>query len=216
MELKEEKYTLAIFEDNPIVVQGLSSFFESHSVYPISVVFSSSEPSEFISQAKKLDPDFLIIDVISEKVLGLEVFENIFKQEPESIVFAYSNIKSKRIISTLVTMGVAGFVSKTDPLDSFNKAFDSLLKEKKTYLPEEHKDISRKKVFPITLTKTEKKIIPFLIKGYSTKDIASEFFITSNAVDFHKKNLFSKFQVNNIASFVKEAIAQGYSGGIHH
>ena len=216
MEIKEDTFTVAIFEDNPIVVQGLSSFFEAHSIYPISVIYSSSEPCEFVSQVKKLDPDFVIIDVISEKVLGLEVFENIFKQEPESIVFAYSNIKSKRIISTLVTMGVAGFVSKTDPLDSFNQAFDSLLKDKKTYLPEEHRDISRKKVFPIILTKTEKKIIPFLIKGYSTKEIASEFFITDSAVDFHKKNLFSKFQVNNIAAFVKEVIAQGYSGGIHY
>ncbi len=216
MEPDSDQFTVGIFEDNPIVSQGLTSYFENSFSYPLKVIFSSTDPIEFVEQYKSQQPDFLIIDVISDKVLGLEVFEIIFKFDEQAIVLAYSNVKSKRIIQTLISLGVVAYVPKTEPIDVFEDAFNAILKQRKTYLPEYLKDVSRKKEVPIALTKMEKKIVPFLIDGKSSKEIATAFFITVDAVSYHKKNLFNKFKVNNIASFVKEVIAQGYSGGIHY
>lgn len=216
MTSENEPFKVGIFEDNPIVTQGLTTYLENNSSYSLKVVFSSDEPDEFIASYKAHEPDFVIVDIISEKVVGLEIYDSIFKLDPSAWVFAYSNVKSKRIIQTLISLGVLAYIPKTEPLSVFEEAFTSVVHHRKVYLPENLKDISRKTEVPIVLTKMEKKIIPFLIEGNSSKEIATQFFITVSAVDYHKKNLFTKFKVNNIASFVKEVIAQGYSGGINY
>ncbi len=215
MKFKKEEFTIGVFEDNPIVVIGLSSYLKSIPNYSFEVIFSSSNPQDFLSHCIAHKPDFLIVDIISDKTFGLELFEQIFSKNKNEIILAYTNVKSRKIIKTLISMGVAAFIPKKDKLSSFEDAFDLIIKKGKVYLPPYLESLIDDNEIPIVLTEMEKKIIPFLLKGYSSKLIAEEFFVTSNAIDFHRKNLFSKFEVNNIASFVKEAIAQGYSRGIN-
>ena len=170
MDPENEHFKVGIFEDNPIVTQGLTTYFENNFSYSLKVIFSSDEPKEFLSSYKEHEPDFVIIDIISEKVVGLEIYESIFKLDPSAWVFAYSNVKSKRIIQTLISLGVLAYIPKTEPLSVFEEAFKSVIHNRAIYLPDELKDISRKMEVPIVLTKTEKKIIPFLIEGKSSKE----------------------------------------------
>lgn len=216
MEKKHKPLTVAIFDDNPIVSQGLAAYFEQHCSYPLQLSYTSTDPDEFLTKYKTEQPDVLVVDVISEKVLGLEVFEHIFSFNKHALVLAYSNVKSRRIIQTLITLGAMAFVPKTEPIDVFEDVFEAVLDQRRVYLPAYIQVNLRKKVQTIALTKMEQKMIPLLIDGKSSKEMASHFFITVSAVNFHKKNLFIKFQVNSIASFVKEVIAQGFSGGLHH
>jgi len=206
--------TVGLFEDNPIVEFGLSSYFQTMSNFSAKICFASSNPKEFIHLLKANKPDLVILDIISEETFGLELFERVFKLNSSAKVIAYSNVKSRQIIKTLLSMGVAGYIPKKESLSLFDKAFQHVLMENKVYLPENLQDLLELKQEPVTLTEMEKRIIPYLLNGFSSKQIAEEFFITSNAVDFHKKNLFVKFEVNNIASLVKELISQGYSQGI--
>ena len=206
--------TVGLFEDNPIIEFGLSSYFQSMEGFSADICFASANPEEFIHLLKANKPDLVILDIISEETFGLELFEQVFEINSSAKVIAYTNVKSKQIIKTLLAMGVAGYIPKKENVSLFDEAFHHILIENKVYLPENLQDLLELKQDLITLTEMEKKIIPFLLNGFSSKQIAEEFFVTSNAVDFHKKNLFVKFEVNNIASLVKELISQGYSQGI--
>ncbi|MGB0428606.1 MAG: LuxR C-terminal-related transcriptional regulator [Flavobacteriales bacterium] len=207
-------FRLAVFEDNPIVALGLSTYLSNIKTYGLEVVFSSSNPQEFLAQCHAQKPDFLIVDIISKDTFGLELFEQLLDQNKDEIILVYTNVKSRKIINTLLSMGIAAYIHKSDELRVFEDAFDALITKGTVYLPTYLEGVLDTKAMPIILTETEKKIIPYLLNGYSSKQIAEHLFVSTNAINFHKKNLFSKFEVNNMPSFVKEAIAQGYAQGL--
>ncbi len=52
------------------------------------------------------------------------------------------------------------------------------------------------------LTKREREVLGHLLEGKSNKMIASALFITSSTVEFHLKNIFSKFQVGSRSELI--------------
>jgi DNA-binding CsgD family transcriptional regulator len=52
------------------------------------------------------------------------------------------------------------------------------------------------------LTNQEQKIVKYLLNGNSAKEIANELNITVHTVDFHKTNIYRKYEVQNIQEFI--------------
>ncbi|WP_409050277.1 response regulator transcription factor [Siphonobacter sp. SORGH_AS_0500] len=48
------------------------------------------------------------------------------------------------------------------------------------------------------LTKQEKKIFYFLVKGNNNKEIAENLFISYHTIKTHRKNIFKKLQCSNL------------------
>ena len=55
------------------------------------------------------------------------------------------------------------------------------------------------------ITKREKEILQLIANGYSTKQIASKLNISYHTVVTHRKNIISKFQVQNTAELITKA-----------
>ena len=61
----------------------------------------------------------------------------------------------------------------------------------------------------ISLTHREKEIVQCLYQGMSSKEIASQLFISKATVDTHRQNLIRKWEVPNTAGLLKKAIEEG-------
>jgi len=59
------------------------------------------------------------------------------------------------------------------------------------------------------LTRREKEILILIADGLTNNEIATKLFLSSHTVDSHRKNLFIKFDVNNVALLVKKASQAG-------
>ena len=59
-------------------------------------------------------------------------------------------------------------------------------------------------------SKRERKVLELLGRGYSTKDIARELFITEKTVETHRKNMIDKASVKNTAELVAFASSRGF------
>jgi DNA-binding CsgD family transcriptional regulator len=55
------------------------------------------------------------------------------------------------------------------------------------------------------LTAREKEVLELVAKGYSSKQIAEELFISKHTVESHRKNLLQKLQANNAADLIQKA-----------
>lgn len=71
----------------------------------------------------------------------------------------------------------------------------------------EHKTPSKELVSP--LTATEREILKLLALGKTTKEIASERFLSVYTVMTHRKNIFRKLEVNNVYEATKYALRAG-------
>jgi DNA-binding NarL/FixJ family response regulator len=56
----------------------------------------------------------------------------------------------------------------------------------------------------------EKNVLELLGKGFSTKNIAKELFITEKTVETHRKNMVEKAKVKNTAELVAFASSRGF------
>ena len=71
------------------------------------------------------------------------------------------------------------------------------------FLQEESRKINE----PVKLTPREIEITQLICEGKRTGEIATQLFITENAVEKHRSNLFSKLNITNVVELVKYAIA---------
>ena len=49
-----------------------------------------------------------------------------------------------------------------------------------------------------------------MARGYTSKEIAEQLFISENTVEAHRKRLFHKLGARNVANLIYKAIEQGY------
>jgi len=59
------------------------------------------------------------------------------------------------------------------------------------------------------LTERETDIIHLIIKEYSTKEIANALFLSTETIKTHRRNIFKKLGVRNVAGLVRESILHG-------
>jgi two-component system nitrate/nitrite response regulator NarL len=59
------------------------------------------------------------------------------------------------------------------------------------------------------LTPREKEVLQLIAEGYTNPQIASKLYVSVLTVNSHRKNLLSKFEVNNTASLIREAAKMG-------
>ena len=55
------------------------------------------------------------------------------------------------------------------------------------------------------LTTREKEVLQLIAEGMTNPQIAQQLFISLHTVDSHRKNLLTKFEVNNTAGLIKLA-----------
>jgi len=61
----------------------------------------------------------------------------------------------------------------------------------------------------IELTAREKEVLHLLSYGYSSREIGAQIFISSNTVEYHRKQLLRKTGSKNVAELIGNAYRQG-------
>ena len=81
------------------------------------------------------------------------------------------------------------------------------------YLPAEY-DFIRKKIkysqVPEEISKRETEILNLIAQEKTSSEIAGLLNISVNTVETHRKHLFEKFQVSNLAGLIKAGFERGY------
>ena len=192
---------IALFDDHPIVLDGLSAFFSQKE--GVEIVGKVSTKAEVIRLLENNEVDILVSDVITDEELGLEMFEEIQAQKMATKVIVYSSLKGELVQNFLYEYGVVGIVNK-------NKGMEELWQlVELAYLTTEYK----KKIsgsLPPTLTPKEKVIAQYLARGLSAKEIAALTKSAVNTINNQKNHLLAKFDCMNATELMSKLTQMGY------
>ena len=61
----------------------------------------------------------------------------------------------------------------------------------------------------VTLTRTEQKVLSYIAKGYSSKEVADYLTVSKRTIDFHLANIYDKLQVRNRVQALRSAASLG-------
>ncbi|MFN8253359.1 MAG: response regulator transcription factor [Ferruginibacter sp.] len=200
-----DKIKVLIVDDHPMVLEGMKSMLAQISFAAlVGVAANAYEAMELLKAAM---PDIVITDINMPEISGIELALKMHSEFPGVKVIAMSTFKERSYISQMIQNGAAGYLVKSASREEIEEALLSVY-EGKLYMS---LDISMSATeknelnnIPV-LSSREKEVLELIADGLTNPQIAQRLFLSMHTVDSHRKNILTKFGVNNTASLIKLA-----------
>jgi len=201
-----KKISILIVDDHDTIVSGLK--YELQEKYKNIELCSADNILDALRLCKIKTFDIAIIDVSFKNDTnsdGIDLVRLMKQKYPKVKLISYSSYVDKiHYITQLNKLKVDAIWSKTDGNLAVKSAIDELLlNNTPLYSTEVINAIKRsEKKNEIHISKRERDVIKLLRQHLTFKEIAEKLCISKNTVDFHTKNLYSKFDVHKASELL--------------
>lgn len=193
---------VVLVDDHQLFLDGISSILSKEAT--IEILFTENNARQALKKMSQNTPDLVITDISMPEMNGLEFIQQIKKEFPEVKILVVSMFKTK-----LPRDVVDGFLLKESSTSEFIKAIDSIFVKKMKFFNDSDSKDEHLANDKIVLTKREKEITKLIAEGLNSDEISQKLFISKATIITHRKNIFYKLEVNNIAGLVKKAFFLG-------
>lgn len=158
---------------------------------------------------ESIDNSILIIDMDNPGRHDMGIIERTRARYPRVKMLAISGDRTPAHIDTVIREGVNGYVFKDISRADLVEAIRNIFENGKFFPPDvTYQLIAGMQETKGTLTKTESKVLHFIVQGLTSKEIAEALEIGARTVDSHRFNLMTKLGVKSTAGLVVTAIRQ--------
>ena len=214
MNTDQKKKTILLVNDNELVLNGLIRVLETSFDFEQITGFSNAKQACY--EIKKQKYDLFIIDLQLKEMSGFDLITFIRSVQPHASVIVVTKHEEVWTINRMLEMEVDGIVLKSSPTEHILQAVNSVLKGNRYLCPRfnhlknqfRHKHTSQMKQVRL-LTEQEKIILRYIVEGLSSREIAETLSLSENTIESHRKNLFVKLDVRNVAQLVAVALQNG-------
>lgn len=209
------KKKILIVEDHKLISYGLEALIDT--LDEVDSVGIADNGRQAIEMTKELKPDIILMDIQMPELNGIEATRMIKEKYPKTKIIALSMYMDRIHVTNILRAGADGYIVKDSPFEILKEGIKAVLNDE-TYLCSKVSDLvvkdyletleEDKSVFNI-LTEREYEILQMIAEGKSTKNIASEIFVSVKTVETHRKNIMDKLNIYSIAELTKFAIREG-------
>jgi DNA-binding NarL/FixJ family response regulator len=211
-------YQVVLADDHVMFRQGLKRILEDTD--GVEIVGEAGDGVELLSLLKRVNPEFVILDISMPNLSGIEALRKISALHPEVKVLMLTMHKDKDFLHQAIGAGAAGYILKEDADAEIFSALEAI-SQGQTYvsrllareLTDDWAQMTRegqKTSVTEPLTTREREVIKLLAEGKSNKEIADLLFISIHTVVRHRANIMSKLKLKKTADLVRYAIQKGH------
>ena len=188
---------IAIVDDHPLVRSALRDALASLAPAPRFVEGGDAAAALALACAEP-PPDLLLLDLEMPGSRGVDEVRTLRRTTPALPIAVVSADDDPATVRSLVAMGVAGFIPKTEPAEVIRSAV-SLILAGGTFVPARFAGATAiERQTPIAgMTERQVEVLRLLAKGRSNKEIARELGITEGTVKVHLLSVFRVLGVRN-------------------
>lgn len=199
--------SVAIIDDHELVLEGFRSFLVRNGISHVEA-FSKAQPllDRIVSQSFSI----YIVDVELSDIEITELIDRIREIQPEARIIINTMHEEMWVVNKMTEKKVDGVMYKSGGLDQLLDAIEAVNKGYQFFCKKFKRSQSSLQTHNQVISDRELEVLESIAKGYSTKEIATNLFISENTVENHRKNLFRKMQVKNMAELIIKSIAAGY------
>jgi DNA-binding NarL/FixJ family response regulator len=206
-----------IVDDHALVRDGMASLLVA---WGFQVVGQAKDGIEGVERARVLRPDLILMDINMPGMNGRDATRLIKAEMPDIKVVVVTVSDDDENLFEAIKCGAQGYILKGTPGDEVGDLLMGIAEGRPALSPglaakilEEFAGARdsrpRKAQGPDPLTEREIEILVAVSSGKTNKEIADHFTISTNTVNFHMKNIFSKLQLRNRAQAVAYAVRAG-------
>lgn len=166
-----------------------------------------------LARAGELKPDVLLLDMDSLGSVPESLLHQIRRSHPDVAILAMETLDTEQAVARLLRAGVAGFVSKRDPVRMLLLAVEAVASGE-TWAPRRATAralsglAQEQRGATVRLTPRESQLLSLLSGGYRNKELASLLGIREQTVKMHLYRLFQKLRVKSRMEAVLAASAR--------
>jgi DNA-binding NarL/FixJ family response regulator len=205
-------YKIILADDHQFLLQGLLSVLKD--MTDIEVVDTALNGIELMTKIGEQLPDLVILDLNMPGYDGLECLRRIRRDYPATRTLVLTNYNQQQLLDEVKKSGADGYLVKNSSSALLKESIDAIRRGEKVFataetgkpLPEDSyffDDFLKK----YKLTKREVDIIRMIAREMTTREIAAACFLSELTISTHRKNIFRKLDLKNVASLVNFAKA---------
>jgi len=196
-----------VADDHRIVAEGICALLEP----ACNVIGIVKDGRELISEASKLNPDVIVLDVGMPLMNGLEAAERLKDSLPGTKFVFLTMQDDANLAAAALKLGAIGFVLKHAAASELRSAVSQVL-DGKAYITPKLRAVNvaereiRARQFSKQLSPRQMEVLQLLAEGRPMKEIANILKVSEKTVMFHKYNIMETFNLKNNTELVLLAL----------
>lgn len=170
------------------------------------VIAVASDGSKLLEQLETHTPDLIILDLEMPEMDGNIAFNHIRSNYPELKIVILSQYDDLSLVENYKQRGASAFFSKSQVADQMNDFARDLIRIHENDIVLQHQTNGHDPVY----TERERKIIPLICQGKTSKEIAEMIQLSEKSVERIRQSLFAKTDSKNVIEFVRKSIKNGF------
>ncbi len=205
---ERKQIRVVIADDHPLVRSGLRLLLSSHD--EIELVGEAANGEEAVQICMRTDPDIVLMDMVMQKMDGIESTKAILKVCPNVQVIALTSFYDRKLVKSAFAAGVVGYILKDISGDNLVNAVISAYGGHPPLSPEATKALISCATQPeeeaYGLTRREMQILEMMIDGLNNTQIAEKLFVSRSTVKSQVSSILSKLGVHSRVEAVSLAL----------
>jgi len=161
-------------------------------------------------------PDLLVVDLMLPDINGIEIAREVRRAVPEMKILVITAHPSERLPGELMTLGVNGYVDKTEPIEYVLSAVETVRNGGMFFASRVRGKggvgtgfAGKPPALAVPLTEREQEIARLVAAGQMSKEIAATLNLSVRTVEKHRANIMEKIGVREVASLTRWCIQAG-------
>lgn len=207
---------IAVVDDHRLFRLGLIALIESYNSQ-YRVILDANDGKEFLDRIDPNNvPDLLLLDENMPYMSGYETAVALKEKYPQIKVLIITMIEEEEKLIRMLKIGVNGYLSKDVEPDELKDAIETIVKKGFYYtdyltgklIQMVGDKVNKKKTNPI-LSEQELRVLKFICRDFSYKQIAEEMDLSIKTVETYRVSLFDKLNVKSRVGLVMYAVKNG-------
>jgi DNA-binding NarL/FixJ family response regulator len=211
-----------IADDHTLIRAGIRQLLQN--IKGVEVIAEASNGREAIQLIKELLPDLVLLDVAMSELNGLEVTQQINKENISVSIIILSMYANEEYVIQALKAGASGYLLKDAAPNELELAINAVIKGEIYLSPSISKNLitdylrrinngfsdekDQDNVFA-RLTSRQREILQLIAEGNSTKEIANKLNISIKTIETHRSQIMERLDIHDIPGLVRYAMRTG-------
>lgn len=213
--ISDKEIRVAIFEDNPIMMDAYRSILNGSPGYICTGSFTSC--NNWKNDIKRSNPDVVLMDIEMTGINGIEATRLIKKEFSPLKILMQTVFEDDAKIFEALCAGANGYILKNRSPVKMLEAITDVQNDGVAFNPVVASKVAKlfqqfiapsATINNYQLTDREKEILQFLTEGLPMPRIAEKIFLSYHTVRDHVKNIYQKLHVASATEAVAKALKE--------
>ncbi|KPZ22228.1 MULTISPECIES: response regulator [Pseudomonas syringae group] len=203
---------LLLVDDHSLIRAGVRALVADIPGYAI--VGEAADGAQLSGLAQRLEPDIILLDIWMKSIDGFDALKQLFKVQPHCKVLILSMHTDPDMVARALDAGARGYLLKDTTATELEQALEALRNDERYLSPAIAHTVLERAVHGTraeraraareryNLTARQLEILRLIVRGKSTREIASGLGLSIKTVETHRSQIMKRLQIFDVAGLV--------------